>query len=108
MATINQLNTLADDQNFRARIRTLVLQQAAVVYIEGTGVTGHAVRAALAAKVIGNTGFADALANVLVTRTNLSGSAVTFDYTLGHHVTDASDAAILSQIASDWSMLAGV
>lgn len=107
MATINQLNTLADDPNFRARVRVLVLQQAAVVYAEAPS-TPHAVRAALAAKVISNTGFADALANVLVTRTNLVASAVSFDYTLGHHVTDASDAAILAQIATDWSMLAGV
>lgn len=107
MATINQQNILANDQHFRERVRALVLQQAAVVYAEAPS-TPHAVRAALAAKVLNNVGVAEALAAVLVTRTNISGSAVSFDYTLGHHITDASDAAILSQIASDWSMLAGV
>ena len=108
MATINQQNILANDQNFRERVRAIALQQAAVVYAENPATTGHGARAAFAVKVLGNVSVAEALAAVLVTRTNVAGSAVTFDYNQGHHVTDANDAAILAQIATDWSMLAGV
>lgn len=108
MATINQQNILANDQNFRERVRAIALQQAAVVYAEISSTPGHAARAAFAVKVLNNVGVAEALAAVLVTRTNVSGSAVTFDYNQAHHVTDATDAAILAQIASDWSMLSGV
>lgn len=108
MATTNQLNMLASDSNFRERVRVIVMQQAAVVYAESAGINGHGARAAFAVKVLNNPGEAEQLAQVLVTRTNLSGSAITFDYAQGHHVTDATDAAILAQVASDWSMYSGV
>lgn len=107
-ATTNQLNALANDAMFRQRCRNLVLQEAAVVYNESAGTTGHAARAAFAVKVLQSPGFAEQLVQVIVTRTNLVASTVSYDFDRVAVVTDASDAAILSQIASDWSMFAGV
>jgi hypothetical protein len=107
-ATTNQLNALANDGVFRQRCRTLVLQICAQVYGEGTGVTNHAARAAFAVKLLQAPNLADQLVSVIVTRTNIAASAVTYDFDKGEVLTDATDAAILSQIATDWSMLAGV
>lgn len=107
-ATTNQLNALANDSMFRQRCRALVLQQAATVYNESAGTTGHAARAAFAVKLLQQPGFADQLVQVVVTRTNLVASTVTFDFDRGAVVTDATDAAILSQLATDWSMFSGV
>ena len=107
-ATVNQLNYLADDSAFRQRVRTIVLQQAAVVYAEGTGVANHAARVIFAISLLGTPELAAQLAQVIVTRTNLVASNVTFDFDRRAPVTDATDAAILSQVAADWNMLAGV
>jgi hypothetical protein len=48
------------------------------------------------------------LAPVVATRTNIVASTVTYDFTLRAVVTDATDAAIRSQINTDWNYLAGV
>lgn len=106
-STIAQLNSLAEDPLFRQRCRNIILQQAAVVYNEGA-VTGHAARAAFAVKLLQSPGFADQLVQVIVTRTNLVAGTVTYDFNSRAVVTDVSDAAILSQVASDWSMFSGV
>lgn len=107
-ATVSQLNALADDTFFRRRLRNLMLQVAAVIYNEGTGVTSHAARAAFAIKLIQTPTLADDLAKVMVTRTNLVASTVTYDFDKGEVLTDATDGALTSQITSDWNMLAGV
>jgi hypothetical protein len=107
-ATADQLLALAGDPYFRQRIRNIVLQQAAVVYAESGATTGHAARVAFALKVLGSPGLADQVADLIATRTNLVASAVTYDFSRRAVVTDATDAAILSQVASDWNMLAGV
>lgn len=106
-ATTSQLNALANDGVFQARVRNLVLQEAAVVYAE-VGNPNHAARVAYAIKLIQSPSLAAQLAQVMVTRTNLVASTVTYDFDRGVILTDASDAAILSQIASDWNMLSGV
>lgn len=108
MATSDQLIALAADAAFRQRVRNIVLQEAAVVYAESAGTTGHAARVGFALKLIQTPNLADAVADVIATRTNLSVSAVSYDFTRRAVVTDASDAAILSQVATDWNMLAGV
>jgi hypothetical protein len=41
-------------------------------------------------------------------RTNLVAGNTTYDFGAGRVVTDVSDASILSQLASDWSMMAGI
>lgn len=107
-ATVNQLNVLAADSAFRERIRTIVLQQAAAVYLEVGTTPNHATRVAFAVKLLGTPGLADQLVPVIVTRTNLVASSVTYDFDRRAPVTDATDGAILSQVATDWNMLAGV
>lgn len=107
-ATLSQLSALADDNFFRQRCRNIILQQAAVIYNEAGGTAGHAARAAFAVKLLQSPSFADQLVQVIVTRTNLVASTVTYDFPSRSVVTDASDAAILSQVAADWSMFSGV
>lgn len=107
-ATTAQLTALARDGAFRIRIGALVLMEAENVYGESTGVSQHAQRAAYAIKLIQSPGLAEDLARVIVTRTNLLASNVSYDFDRGLIVTDATDGAIRSQIATDWNMLAGV
>lgn len=107
-ATTAQLIALAGDASFRLRVRTITLQEAAVVYGELGSTTGHAARVAYALKLLQSPGLADQVADVMATRTNVILSNVTYDFDRRAVVTDASDAAILSQVASDWNMLAGV
>lgn len=107
-ATTAQLVALAGDGAFRLRVRTLALQEAAVVYGELGNTTGHASRVVYALKLLMSPALADQVADVMATRTNLVASVVTYDFDRRAVVTDATDAAILSQIASDWNMLSGV
>jgi hypothetical protein len=108
MATTDQLTALAADGSFRQRVRNLVLLEAAVVAGEVNTTPNHAARTAFAFKVLGSPGLADQIADVICARTNVTGSTVTFDFSKRGVVTDASDAAIRSQIATDWNMLSGV
>jgi hypothetical protein len=107
MATTAQLTALGTDGAFRQRVRNLVLLEAAAVYGESAGTTNHNARVAFAFKLIATPSLADQLADVLVSRTNVTASTITYDFDRRAVVTDASDAAIRSQIATDWSMLAG-
>lgn len=107
-ATTDQLTALAVDSAFRQRIRNLVLLEAAVVATEVNTVPNHNARTAYAFKVIGSPGLADQIADVLCARTNLVGSIVTYDFSRRAVVTDATDASIRSQIATDWNMLSGI
>lgn len=107
-ATTSQLNALAQDGSFRRRCGALALMEAALVYTENTGVNGHPARVAFAVRLIQNPSVAEDLARVLVTRTNLVASVVSYDFDRGLVLTDASDAAIRSQISTDWNLLAGV
>ena len=91
---------------FTNRIQYLAAQQARVVLAEtGIGST-HTKRAAYAAMIIQNiSSFAPIIAVTVAGGTNLigtvTGSGLTAD-------SSASDAAILSQIATFWNALAGV
>lgn len=107
-ATTAQLIALAGDNSFRMRVRTLALQEAAVVYGELGSTTGHAARVAYALKLLQAPSLADQVADVMATRTNVVLSTISYDFDRRAVVTDASDAAILSQLASDWNLLAGV
>lgn len=108
MATTAEQIALGNDTDFRQRVRTLFLAEAGVVYNENAGTANHAARALFASKLFQNPGLADILAPALATRTNLAGSTVTYDFSLQSVVTDASDAAIRSQIATDWNLFAGI
>jgi hypothetical protein len=107
-ATTDQLIALGEDNRFRQRVRALMLLEAGTIYGEGAGVTNHTARANFASKVAQSPGVAEALAPVVATRTNIVASTVTYDFTLRAVVTDATDAAIRSQINTDWNYLAGV
>ena len=107
-ATTQQLVALSSDGQFRARIRELVLQICAQIYGEDPATASHTARVGFAEKVLQSPGMADQLASILVTRTNLISSTITYDWANQAVVTDASDAAILSQLATDWNLLAGV
>lgn len=108
MASTDQLTALAVDSSFRQRVRNLVLLEAASVAGEIFTTPNHAARTTYAFKLLGAPGLCDQVADILCARTNLIGSTVTYDFSKRGVVTDASDAAIRSQIATDWNMLSGV
>lgn len=107
-ATISQLNALARDGVFQQRAVALILQEAAVIYGENPAVANHATRSSYAVKLLQTPSLAYQLVQVLVSRTNLVASSVTYDFDKGEVFTDATDGAILAQLSSDWNMLAGV
>lgn len=100
---------LANDGRFRLRLRGALATVANVVLNENVNITGHAARAAYARQVVGAIDqYVNALAPSLVMRTNLFvGVTTAYDFNQGAVVTDASDAAIESQITTDWNNLAG-
>lgn len=101
---------LATDAGFLQRVQYLLAQQARVVLTE-TGIGGtHAARATYAKSVLAApAGQATVAAVVIVGGTNLlSPNATTTVNANGTVTTDATDAAILSQIATFWNQLAGI
>lgn len=108
MATTAELIALGDDSDFRQRIRALFLLEGGVVYAESGATPNHAARALFASKIAQAPSIADSLAPALVQRTNLTASVVTYDFDARRVVTDATDAEIRSQIATDWNYFAGV
>ena len=108
-STAIQLAALANDSQFRLRIQSLLVQQAGTIYAESAGTPNHALRVAYAKSVFANpAGQANVVATVISNRTNLIGGNTTYDFNAGHVVTDVTDAAISSQLATDWDMLSGV
>lgn len=107
-ASTDQLIALGQDPNFRLRVRNLMLLESAVIYGESAGTANHAARALLAAKLAAQPSLADQFADYLATRTNLVASTVAYDFGKRAVVTDATDAAIRSQINSDWNQMAAV
>jgi hypothetical protein len=106
-STAAQLNALGNDAQFRARVQSLLVQQAAVVYAEAPAIPDT--RRNLAKQVLSNpSAFAANVAGVIANRPNLVAGTTTYDWNNAHPVTDVTDAAIQSQITTDWSMLAGV
>ena len=107
-ATTAQVIALGNDAAFRQRIRTLVLQIAAQIYNEDPATPNHTGRVGYAFKIFQTPTLADQLAPILATRTNLANSTITYSFVDAQVQTDATDASILSQIATDWNMLAGI
>lgn len=106
-STASQLAALANDPQFRARVRSLFLQQAAVVYAEAPSTPDT--RRNFAKQLLNSgAGNVDAIVFDIANSTNLIGGNVTWDWNNNRPVTDVTDAAMLSQIATNWSMLAGV
>lgn len=101
--------SLAIDQNFRLRVQNALATVAFQVLNEDAATPGHDGREAYARNVIANLGgAAQSVAGWLVDRPNLLGATTSYDFSARATVTDAADAAIESQIASDWNLIAGV
>lgn len=110
---------LAKDAGFIDRVSFSLVQQAHVVKLNGAGETTacsgqvvncHALRSAYAANIINSpASFAAVVAVSLVGQVNLlSGVVTTCSGTPMVCTTDATDAAIISQIATLWNALSGV
>lgn len=100
---------LAADPRFRQRVRAAIAKIAWQVLNEDSGTANHSTRAAYARQVIADVdGYANRVAPSLVMRTNLFSEDTSYDFQVGAVVTTATDAEIESQIATDWSALAGV
>lgn len=107
--TTSQSVALGQDGQFRQRVRNLMMLEAAAVYAENAATPNHNARVAYAFKLFNQPSLADLAADFLATRTNLMiSSTVSYDYDRRAVLTDATDAAIRSQIATDWNLLAGV
>lgn len=108
MATTQECIALGNDADFRQRARALFLLEAGVVYGESGATPNHSARALFASKLAQNPALADSLVPALVQRTNLTASTITYNFAEQRVQTDATDAAIRSQIATDWNYFAGV
>jgi hypothetical protein len=101
--------SLAADQNFLKRLSSLLLQEAGVVAAEDINTPNHGQRRNLAQSIIVNpTSMAQSLAPAICNATNLVAANTTYNFEAGCTETDATDAAIQSQIATLWNVLAGV
>lgn len=101
---------LAADPRFRLRVRAALAKIAWQVLNEDPGTTGHNGRAAYARLVIGALDlYAANLVGSLVMRTNVFNFATSVSLDLGTPVvaTASGDADIESQLATDWTNLAG-
>jgi hypothetical protein len=100
---------LADDPRFQKRVSAALAKIAWEVLGESDATPNHAERAAYARQVInGINGTAAQIAPWLVMRTNLFAFETSYDFAEGAVVTASGDADIESQLASDWSEMAGV
>lgn len=103
---------LANDPTFRQRLKASLTRIAFQVLEESAGTTGHATRASYARAVLASPDSAVSnLAGWFVFRTNVITPATTlaFDGRGGVLVQSAvTDAAMDSQLATDWSVVAGV
>lgn len=102
------LMALAHDAQFLNRVQFALCQVALEVAAENPATANHAARRAFAASVLGNPGAAAAAAAVaLVGAVNITASVVTIKPSLDV-VSDATDAAIASQVSTLWNSFAGV
>jgi hypothetical protein len=101
---------LANDARFRLRVKNALATMAWQVLNEDPAAQGHQQRATYARQVLANLdGAAAYTAGWLVTRTNVIGATTSVALDQGQPVvqTDATDAALQSQLATDWSLIAG-
>jgi hypothetical protein len=109
-STTDTQMALANDPKFIRRIAALLTQYAAgTVLTELTTVPNHPLRRQLAQQVITNSlGVAAQFSVTIAMSTNIFGANTSYDFVQLAIVTDATDAAISSQIATLWNGLAGV
>ncbi len=121
--TALQMAALAVDAQFRARFQGLLIQMAAQILLGignagtpgviGTGSSSAAItggQQTYARAITNNPGqYLSSAILWIVVRGNLTGANLWVDLAEGspHLYTDATDAAILAQLNSDWGFLAG-
>lgn len=101
---------LAADPRFRLRVKAALAVVAWEVLNEDPGIVGHQQRAVYARQVLANVDQAAAnLAPSFVMRTNVVAFPTSVSLDLGTPVvsTTSGDADLQSQLATDWSKLAG-
>jgi hypothetical protein len=100
---------LAADQAFQGRVRSAIATVAFQVLNEDPASPNHDKRVTYARNVIANLTYAaQGAAAWIVERPNLMGKTTSYDFPSGAIVTDATDADLESQVATDWDVLAGV
>jgi hypothetical protein len=100
---------LAADLNFQIRVRACLGDVAWQVLEEDPATADHATRASYANAVIKNlTMTAQQVSPWLVMRPNLMAANTTYSFAAEATTTDATDAAIESQLMTDWNEMAGV
>jgi hypothetical protein len=100
---------LAYDENFLKRLTGLVVAEALVVVAESGSTENHAARRNFAQVVLNNPQATTRnMALTIANSTNLVAANTGYDFEAGNTFTDASDAAIRSQIATLWNAFAGV
>lgn len=107
-STTDQLMALGRDGQFRERVAALALLEAGAILAEVNTTPNHTARCTYAIGLLSTPGKAQGIADWLCARTNLTSANVTYDFSKRAIVTDATDAAIRSQINSDWNVLAGL
>jgi hypothetical protein len=100
---------LSNDVRFRLRVKNALHIVSQQVLNESTGTTGHAQRAVYARNALQSLdAIAGQISQWIVGRPNVIATNVTVDLTTGTPVVvcDVTDAAIQSQLATDWSNIA--
>lgn len=106
--TAAQAASLAADPAFRARLSVLLDAEGMVVLRESGATSGHAARAELAKNILFSPdSYATVLAKQLVFDTNMINAAITVNED-GSVTSAATDGAIRSQIATNWSDWCGI
>jgi len=107
--TPNSQAKLASDPAFLKRLGSLLNQEAQVVGGEPPTTPDHDKRKQLATAILQDTaGQAASRAPTICNGTNLVAADTTFDFEADQTVTSATDAAIRSQIATLWNLMAGI
>src|SRR5438093_173414 len=101
-----QQMALVHSPQFLDRFAYNLMVQAMVIIVESSGIANHVLRAAFAEKVIANAPYqATNNAVMIASSTNLLGTVIGTGVTAD---SSASDAAILSQVNTNWNAISGV
>ena len=105
MAASDLRKRLANSTNFLGRIEVMLAEEAKAIKAESTGTVNHAARAAYADQVLLNAAtHALRWSPYIVGATNVAGTITANDD--GTVSSSVIDAALLSQIATDWNVFA--
>ena len=101
--------SLAEDMTFRRRVKDALNIVAWQVVEEDPATPEHAARASYARTMLANLDAQAAATSAwIINRANLMGANTTYNFDARATVTDATDAAIQSQISTDFNVMAGI